>query len=304
MYEYKYETYCYKKGRRMSELSRLKPDPIPTIHPVPEYAADTALTAVYERTKSGCGVPWMGVVAMAFAHYREFYNCLWQAMEPVVVTEAFADACKKLRFVAEKEAASLSPVTICSKLTKLGYDDREIEEIKNCNEVFSSGNMPYVLMATLARLLLEGHLWEGKGPMQTHDAPSITVKKPALIELHHADPTIAALYADIRQTLGLPFVNTDYRAFARWPSYFNSAWTDLRSILLREEYEHAVQRVHDTAVSLAGGLPNLSGIIPQQLIGCAEQDGQLNEVLSVVRLFQWLLPGLVVNVAVFRHQLL
>ena len=288
----------------MSELSRLKPDPIPTIHSVPEYAADAALTAVYERTKSGCGAPWMGVVAMAFAHYREFYNCLWQAMEPVVVTQAFADACKKLRFVAEKEAASLSPVTICSKLTKLGYDDREIEEIKNCNEVFSSGNMPYVLMATLARLLLEGHLWEGKGPMQTHDAPSITVKKPALIELHHADPTIAALYADIRQTLGLPFVNTDYRAFARWPSYFNSAWTDLRSILLREEYEHAVQRVHDTAVSLAGGLPNLSGIIPQQLIGCAEQDGQLNEVLSVVRLFQWLLPGLLVNVAVFRHQLL
>ena len=45
----------------MSELSRLKPDPIPTIHPVPEYAANAALTAVYERTKSGFGVPWMNV---------------------------------------------------------------------------------------------------------------------------------------------------------------------------------------------------------------------------------------------------
>ena len=304
LYEYQYETDCHKKGQRMSELSRLKPDPIPTIHPIPEYAADAALTAVYERTKSGFGVPWMGVVAMAFAHYREFYNCLWQAMEPVVVTQAFADACKKLRFAAEKEATSLNTVAICSKLTKLGYDDREIEEIKNCNEVFSSGNMPYVLMATLARLLLEGHSWEGKGPTQTHDAPGITVKKPALIELHHADPTIAAVYADVRQTLGLPFVNTDYRAFARWPSYFNPAWTDLRSIILREEYEPAVRRVHDAAVSLASGLPNMSKITPQQLIDCAKQDGQLSEVVSVVRLFQWLLPGLAVNVAVFRHQLL
>ena len=288
----------------MFKLSRLKPDPIPTIHPVPEYAAGAELTAVYERTKSGLGVPWMGVVAMAFAHYREFYNCLWQAMEPVVMTQAFADACQKLRFAAEKDAASLSPVAICSKLTKLGYDDREIEEIKNCNEIFSSGNMPYVLMATLARLFLEGHSWDGKGSAQTHDAPSITFKRPALIELHHADPTIAALFADIRKTLGLPFVNTDYRAFARWPSYFNPAWTDLRSIILREEYEHAVRCVHEAAVLLVDSLPNMSKITPQQLIGCATQDGQLSETLSVVRLFQWLLPGLAVNVAVFRHQLL
>ena len=70
----------------MSKLSRLKPDPIPTIYPVPEYAADAELSAVYERTKSGLGVPWMGVVEMAFAHDRDFYNGLWQAMAPVVMT--------------------------------------------------------------------------------------------------------------------------------------------------------------------------------------------------------------------------
>jgi hypothetical protein len=288
----------------MPELSRLKPDPIPTIHPVPEYAADAALADVYERTKRGLGVPWMGVVAMAFAHYRNFYDCLWQAMEPAVATQAFADACKELRIVAEQEAASLGPAAICPMLTTLGYDDREIEEIKHCNEVFSSGNMPYVLMATLARLLLEGHAWDGDGSTEAHDAPGMTAMKPVLIEPHHAGPDIAALYADVRQTLGLPFVNTDYRAFARWPSYFEPAWTDLRSIVLSEEYEHAVRRVHDAAVSLAGGLPNISKIAPLQLMGCAERDGQLSEVLSVVRLFQWLLPGLAVNVAVLRHQLL
>ena len=72
-------------------------DPRPT-----EYAADAALADLYERTKRGLGVPWMGVVAMAFAHYRNFYDCLWQAMEPAVATQAFADACKELRIVAEQ----------------------------------------------------------------------------------------------------------------------------------------------------------------------------------------------------------
>ena len=56
----------------MAKLSRLKPDPIPTIHPVPEYVADAALTAVYERTKSGLSVPWMGVVAMALRITESF----------------------------------------------------------------------------------------------------------------------------------------------------------------------------------------------------------------------------------------
>lgn len=35
----------------------------------------------------------------------------------------------------------------------------------------------------------------------------------------------------------------------------------------------------------------------------ALSDAALQEVLSVVRLFQWLLPGLAVNVAFFRGQL-
>ncbi|MEY8841175.1 hypothetical protein AB9K41_19275, partial [Cribrihabitans sp. XS_ASV171] len=64
-----------------SDLPRLKPAPLPAIHPVPEYEAAGALADVYARTKHGLGVPWMGVVAMAFAHYPKFYDCLWTALE-------------------------------------------------------------------------------------------------------------------------------------------------------------------------------------------------------------------------------
>ena len=58
----------------MSKLVRLTPDPIPAIHPVPEYAATGDLAEVYERTKEGLRVPWMGVVAMAYDHYPRFYE--------------------------------------------------------------------------------------------------------------------------------------------------------------------------------------------------------------------------------------
>ncbi|WP_420328346.1 hypothetical protein [Mameliella sp.] len=288
----------------MSKLVRLKPDPIPAIHPVPEYAATGDLAEVYERTKDGLRVPWMGVVAMAFAHYPRFYETLWSALKPVVSSDAFIRACHDLRDQAEQEAAALLPSSILGRLGEMGYDQREFEEIRACNEIFSVGNMPYLLMASLARLVLEGGEWPvgavaSRTPEPCRDAP-----KPVLIEPHHADATISALYTDIQGTLGLPFVNTDYRAFARWPSYFAPAWADLKRAVVRDDYEHHVARVHDRAVVLAASLPNPTRLSSDALREAAAADATCEEVLAVARLFQWLLPGLALNVAYLREQLI
>ena len=284
-------------------LGRLKPDPVPAIHPVPEHAARGALAEVYARTRQGLGVPWMGVVAMALAHYPRFYDRLWSALAPLAATQAFARACDTLRAGAELEAAALSPPDRVPYLANLGYGDREIEEIRACHEVFSAGNMPYLLMATIARLLLEGHDWAGRESLAPRHAAPESMPKPTLIEPHHADPTIAALYADIRATLGLPFVNTDYRAFARWPSYFVPAWADLKAAITDPLHADGVTRVHHKAVELALGLPNPAGLTPDALQRAAAEDRPVDDILSVVRLFQWLLPGLVLNVAFLRGQL-
>jgi len=113
----------------------------------------------------------------------------------------------------------------------------------------------------------------------------------------------AALYTDIRDTLGLPFVNTDYRAFARWPSYFSAAWPDLKVAIQTSSYEVHVGRVHERALSIAAELPNTTGLTSTALQAAAERDVSIEEVLAVVRLFQWLLPGLAINVAFLRTAL-
>lgn len=285
-------------------LTRLKPDPIPALHLVPEYAAAGRLADVYARTKTGLGVPWMGVVAMAFAHYPRFYDSLWTAMEPIVGSQAFADACRALRDTAEAEAAGFALPSITAELQVQGYSQRERDDILACNEVFSAGNMPYILMATLARSVLEGRDWPGAQPIAPAGKTGPAGAKPVLIEPHHAGAGLAEVYRDVRATLGLPFVNTDYRAFARWPSYFTRAWHGLKPVVQSDAYEPAVTRVHDVAVGLAQELPNPTGLTPDRLIASARVDADPGEILSVVRLFQWLLPGLAVNVAVLRKQLL
>ncbi len=286
-------------------LLRVKPSPIPPISPVPEYLVDEALAAVYDDTKSVLQVPWMGVVTMAFAHYRTFYETLWTGLRELAGSREFITACSTLRQAAEQEAGGLGAGQLSEKLGAHGFADRELSEIREQIEIFSHGNMPYLLIATAARLLLEGHELSAESkvtPLRQHHGPS-TQSRLTLIEAHHADAPTRAVYEEVKATLGLPFVNTDYRALARWPSYFAMAWSDLRPKIATARYRTALDNVHNVATSLMQETPNPGQLTPEKLRAAAAQDGDLDEIVSVVQLFQWLLPGLVVNVAYFRAQL-
>lgn len=98
-------------------------------------------------------------------------------------------------------------------------------------------------------------------------------------------------------------INTDYRALARWPSYFSMAWTDLRPFVRTPLHALLSQQLHESAVAVIGELPNPAALSSKELLIAAEVDASVDEVRSMVELFQWLLPELAVNVAFFRAQL-
>jgi hypothetical protein len=289
----------------MSELPRLYPDPLPGIHPVPEYLAAGRRKLQYEAVKAALQVPWMGVVTMAFAHFERFFDVLWSAVEPLVASRAFVEEAFALRRLAEDGVSALGPRALEAELRDAGYAERELEDIRQLIEVFSHGNYPYLLLATVARLLMEGSEMSGATgpapPFAGRHAPDARVPF-VLMEAHHADAPTRAVYADIKAVLRLPFVNTDYRALARWPSYFALAWKGLRQVAGTPAHEALCQRVHERVVeAVARRLPNPGALDGAALREAARRDGA--EVLQACRLFQWLLPGLAVNVAFLRAQL-
>ncbi|MBT6095133.1 MAG: hypothetical protein HOH04_09635 [Rhodospirillaceae bacterium] len=290
----------------MSKLTRLKPSPIPAIHPVAEYAVEGEAARWYAEMKSALQVPWMGVVTMAFAHYPHFFAALWQGTSPIVSSQAFVAAAQSLQGSVEKGVTNLHPPVIADRLAATGYGAREIEQIRAANDVFSHGNHHYALIATIARTLLEGRdltNTDDAVPFVGRHAPEVSVPF-VLMEAHHADAPTRAVYEDIKEVLGLPFVNTDYRAFARWPSYWTLAWNDLRQVAGGDEHEALCQSYHDAMAEIVTTtLPNPARLTSKMLRDAAEADGGLAEITDVVRLFQWLLPGLAVNVAYLRHQL-
>ncbi|QFU01059.1 (R)-2-haloacid dehalogenase [Halomonas sp. THAF5a] len=291
--------------RAAAMLPRRLPDPLPTIHPVAEREADGPLRATYEDTKRILQVPWMGVVTMALAHYPRFYAALWQGLRPLYESRQFIEACQRLRARVEHHASHLAPGSLVADLLEEGYSHRELEEIRRLIEVFSHGNMPYLLIASQARTLMEGlPLSTATEVTPASTAPPAKAGSLILMEPHHGNSEHKALYRQIRTTLGLPFVNTDYRALARWPGYFTRAWHDLAPRIDSESYRAITQDIHVTALDLVAELPNPNQLLPQQLTAAAVQDASHEEVLEVTRLFQYLLPGLVTNIAVFRAQLM
>ena len=289
-------------------LPRHKPDPLPAIKTTPESMATGSLKQTYEATKLAFGVPWMGVVAMAFASYPAFYTELWRHFGPVAMSKAFVRACDDIRDAAKDLVAPLDIEDLRDPLRTLGYGDADLQEIDRLIEVFSEGNIPYLLLASVARLALEGQDFEARAMMELSERPPTRPVWPAgqslvLVQHHHQNREGRALYDRIQEILGLPFVNTDYRALARWPSYFDLAWSGLERRIGSAGHTDAVDNIHNLAVDRAAKLPGLGGLTRTALNAAALQDRNPQEVLEVVRLFQWLLPGLVVNVSVFRHQL-
>lgn len=293
-----------RQSQQDMELPRCPPETIPDIHPILEYRASSQLKARYEEMKQVFQVPWMGVVTMAYAHYPTFYGTLWEGVRKLCASSAYVMASRQLRSFVEKSVVVLAPPPVEARLASAGYAPREIDDIRAVLEIFSHGNFPYLVLATIVRDLLEG------GEMSTERKASKSVNRHApdvdvpfvLMEPHHADAPTRAIYEDIKATLKLPFVNTDYRALARWPSYFAMAWGDLRHVVGTAPYEALVQEIHGRAVAAARGLPNPGRLTGVGLRAAAARDASLEEVLEVSRLFQWLLPGLVANVAYFRHQ--
>ena len=287
-------------------MPRQRPDEIPSIHPLPEYMATDQIADWYEETKETLQVPWMGVVTMAFAYYPTFFGELWRGIKPLCQSQVFVEASRNLRGYVEKRTLDLQPRSLVPDLTEMGYAPREIAAIRQMNDVFSHGNQPYAIIATIARFLLEfGDMGQDTEVAQFdgRHAPDVSVPF-ILIEAHHADSPTQGVYEDIKKTLRLPFVNTDYRAFARWPSYFALAWGELRELATTPLHETICLGCHNMIVKMVTEeFPNPGQLSAEALRKAAMQDASLEEVQAVCRLFQWLLPGLITNVAFFSHQL-
>ena len=288
-----------------------RPRAVPPVRPVPEWRAEGALAQAYAELRDAMQVPWVGVITQALAHYERFYLEAWSRLRPAVESAWFARHCHAIAQTAvDGVAATLSPADQRGALRAAGYGDREVQGIRATLDALNHGNPQYLVYATAVKLALlgvplgadardEARLSPRPAPRPLADTPPGLV----MIEEHHALADVKAVYADIKATLRLPFVNSDYKAMARWPSYFEPAWGALRPQVDSAEYDALRGEVHRQAVQAALDLPVPYRLDQDAARALGMPDAQVRELIDVISLFQWLLSGLVVNVTWFRAAL-
>jgi len=272
------------------------------VRPVPEYLADGDLLPAYADLKAALGVPWVGVITQAVAHYRPFFLRAWAQFSANAKTRYFERQCEHIRTLAVQQVqAGLPVVSQHARLQALGYSERELAQITATLDVFNAGNPPYLVLATAIKESLCFGRTLGGTPSGPDDllprAPiGSTGTLPVMVEPHHAGSDVLALYGSIQTTLNLPFVNSDYKAMARWPSYLQLAWGDLAPVVSCPGYKAARQQVHNAAMATVAHLPHAYTMRHTEALAAGLSDEAAQELMRVISLFQWLLSGLIVNV--------
>lgn len=281
-----------------------------TIRPVPEHRADQELTEIYRDLKATFGVPWVGVITQAVAHYRPFFAEAWRRFAPSAKTHFFERASDDLRILSwELIGRSFIVEGQTGRLQEIGYSAREIEQIRAVLDIFDYGNPKYLIFATAIKEgLLSGRTFGGAAGDAWWHFPRSPICQidpiPVMVEEHHAAGTLSQVYADIKQTLQLPFINSDYKAMARWPSYLEQAWGALKPCIDTPAYQAGRFDINAHALATFDALPTAYRMSRADALQAGLSEVQIDELIQVISLFQWLLSGLILNVTYFKHQAL
>jgi hypothetical protein len=190
-----------------------------------------------------------------------------------------------------------------TQLEWAGYDVDEIDEIRGQVDVFHYLDAKLLMaVAVLAQGLSGGVGGVPRGPRGEQRVPRGVPQEMDPIELvpEEANGGLAKVFRGIRNHLGLGLVPTDFRALARWPKYLELAWADARKRDDEPAARSALKDLSAQADEAARQLP-VRVQIPQQALRAVGADPA--RVAGMVDRFRRALPGLVLDLALFKVQL-
>jgi hypothetical protein len=265
---------------------------------VREKEASGRTGQIFQEIKQALGVPFVPVVYQALAAYPEFLEQHWRAFAPLVTTNQFFHLGDRLRGEGYTRMHNYFQIgDLCAPLNEMSFSEGAKHQLGDVIDLFNYVN-PLPLVIVSAQLLaFEQPIGTApNGDPGRADHPRFP-EPPVLIEENAAPPPVKRIYEEIKRTLNLPVVNTDYRAFARWPDFLREYWKALRPIVLAPAYREQQRALCESSEAMARELKVNIDFSPDRLAESGLSDKQIESVLRVTQTFQNILSGLMLNVA-------
>jgi len=269
---------------------------------VDETQADRQTIEIYELVTRKMRVGRVPLLFRALAAEKALIPC-WQALRPAIRVRAFEEAADDLRARAAQLAVDLGCPLIETQLEWAGYDVDDIDEIRGQVDVFHYLDAKLLMAATLLGEALEGGVGGvSRGARSEQRVPRGVPQDMDPIELVPEEPngTLGKVFRAIRSHAGLGLVPDDFRALGRWTKYLELAWSDARKRDDEQAARAALKDLSAQAEEAARQIPVRVAISEPALRAAGADPAR---VRAVVQRFRRALPGLVLDLALFKVQL-
>jgi NAD(P)-dependent dehydrogenase (short-subunit alcohol dehydrogenase family) len=269
------------------------------IQVVQKSQAPTEVKACLEDIQNTMGIPWPPANWRAYAMYPEVMQLFWQRLQPAVATESFLR-----NSIAISERAYLNINSWYQPGYQADLVEAERRHIQRELNAFTFGNPQLLIQQVALSRALQGEVVgqdirvEPRHGSSPYRHPEIQMLDEQAVQ--GISEEMQHVYRDIQRTLGLPLVNSDHQALAKWPTFFLAAWEDVKQWRQRQEYRTLEQELMQLADDAANRLcpPVLVG--EREVRDLLNDPGDLENLQQMVQTFTQLLPGLILNVAMFH----
>lgn len=263
---------------------------------VPESEAQGQVLEIYQEIKAALGVPSVGLLFQAYGPYPKFLELHWQAIKPMLGTAEFFQFAERLRAEAYTRAHNYFAVPdFCEEIKEMQLTPGARQELTETVELFHYNN-PLLLLIVTAQM----HAFDdfpvaerqSSGPAVHPEFP----QKPCSVPEERATERVKRIYEDIKRTLSLNFINSDYRALGRFPDFLEAYWEAMKPALALPIYSEHKRRLQESAFGFAAELPFAPQLSIQQMQDAGLEEHEITDIVRITEQFIDLISGLILNV--------
>ncbi len=188
------------------------------LKPVREIEAEGEIERVYHEIKQSMRASGINLNFRTWAAFEKFFPAMWDRMRPIVETGAFEHGADEIRSESVGFAEKLGKIEAKSKV-HLGESQKY--QIVKALELYHYINPKLLVFTSKVKQALEGEAARNTD-LPAHNAELIERGVPPkmypmeMISDEPNDEEIAAIFEDIKKTLELSSINSDYRTFGLW----------------------------------------------------------------------------------------
>ncbi|WP_162006541.1 halocarboxylic acid dehydrogenase DehI family protein [Roseimaritima sediminicola] len=265
---------------------------------IDEYEASGEIERVYAEIQPTLRVSGVNLNFRTWAAQDHLLPLLWDPLKANCGTDTFEQSADELRATAAASAIRLSRL---EAHPAAGLGESQAFQLHEALKLYHFVNPKLLLFTSTVKLALDGELHApdsfadvSKTPRRVTPGAPPDMYPMAMVDEQPDDTTVQEVFDDIKQTLDLKSVNSDYRTMALWPAYLKAMWRSLKPVTQQQDYTDAADRLRDRSRQLAGQLP-LPISLPTRTLEAGGAD--VDKAIETTAAFECLLPGLILNIA-------